>query len=134
MGYDKYEVNKFVAEVTNNYENILERLKKSDDEIIKLKEELENAKSGQVGWTRAFIAAEEASSQIRRAAKDESEAIIQDAKKNASRIINDALIRAETTENETRELRKIVDSYKRKVKEIIKEHEEMIDEMGDVKY
>ena len=39
-GYDKQEVNQFVSEVTNEYEQMLEKLKSKDKEIALLEEQL----------------------------------------------------------------------------------------------
>ena len=133
-GYNKWEVNQFVNEVTDKYESMLKRLKESDQQIEKLKQELIKAKEKEMGWTRAFSVAEDAANQIRRVAKEESRSIIEDARKNASRIINDALIKAEEAEQTAQALRRRVDIYKRKVKEVIREQEEMIDEIGDINY
>ena len=134
VGYNKYDVNDFIDEVTENYEAMLNKLKETDQKIEELKIELEKAKEKEIGWTKAFAVANEASSQIRRVAKDESLAIINDAKKNASRIINDALIKAEAAENDAENLRRRVEIYKRRVKDVIHEQEEMIDQIGDITY
>ena len=40
MGYDKAEVNKFVNEVTSEYEKMLNKLKQKDADIETLKKEL----------------------------------------------------------------------------------------------
>lgn len=134
MGYNKWEVNQFIDEVTENYEAMLNRLKETDAKIEELKEELEKAKEKEIGWTKAFAVAEEASNQIRRVAKEESRAIIDDAKKNASRIINDALIKAEEAESNAQNLKRRVEIYKKRVKDVIREQEEMIDNIGNINY
>ena len=134
MGYNKWEVNQFIDEVTENYEAMLNRLKETDAKIVELKEELEKAKEKEIGWTKAFAVAEEASNQIRRVAKEESRAIIDDAKKNASRIINDALIKAEEAESNAQNLKRRVEIYKKRVKDVIREQEEMIDNIGNINY
>ena len=41
-GYDKQEVNQFVSEVTNEYEQMLEKLKSKDKEIALLEEQVDN--------------------------------------------------------------------------------------------
>ena len=133
-GYNKKDVNRFIDEVTDNYESMLKRLKEADMQIEELSAKLAKAKEKEVGWTKAFSVAEEAANQMRRVAKEESRNIIDDARKNASRIINDALIKAEEAETTAQNLRRRVDIYKRKVKEVIREQEEMIDEIGDINY
>src|SRR5574344_2333472 len=128
-GYDKYEVNKFIDDVTKNYESMLNRLKESDAALAKAKVELERLQNMESTLNRALIVAEDASNQIRRVAKDESRSIIDDAKKNASRIVNDALIKAEKAEADAESLKHRVEIYKRRVKQVIEEQETMIDEI-----
>src|SRR5574344_867330 len=133
-GYDKYEVNKFIDDVTKNYESMLNRLKESDEALAKAKVELERLQNMESTLNRALIVAEDASNQIRRVAKDESRSIIDDAKKNASRIINDALIKSEQAEADAENLKRRVEIYKRRIKDAIHEQEEIIDQIGDIKY
>ena len=51
-GYNKIEVNNFVNEVTGEYESMLAKLKKQDEEIENLKKELVNIKI----WKTPLIA------------------------------------------------------------------------------
>ena len=44
-GYNKLEVNNFVNEVTSEYESMLSKLKKQDEEIARLKNDLEKYKN-----------------------------------------------------------------------------------------
>jgi cell division initiation protein len=133
-GYDKEEVNRFVNDVTKNYESMLSRLKASDAELAQVKVELTKLQEKESTLNRALLVAEDASNQIRRVAKDESQSIIDDARKNASRIINDALIKAEKAEANAEELRHRIDIYKRRVKQVINEQEEMIDDIDKIEY
>ena len=94
-GYDKQEVNQFVSEVTNEYEQMLEKLKSKDKEIALLEEQLTHYKGLETTLNRAMLVAEDSSTQLKKVAKEEAKNIIEDAKKNASYIVNDALIKAE---------------------------------------
>lgn len=125
-GYNKFEVNSFVSNVTTEYENMLNNLKARDNEIISLKKELEHYKNIESTLNRAILIAEESSQNIKKTAFDESKVIIEDAKRNASRIINNALIRAEKVEFETENLKRQVERYKKKYKNIL---EEQLDEI-----
>src|SRR5574344_1997313 len=133
-GYNKEEVNKFVNDVTKNYESMLNRLKTTDEELEKNKTELVRLQNLKGTLNRALLVAEDTSNQIKRIAKDESKSIIDDAKKNSSRIINDALIKAEQAEADAENLKRRVEIYKRRIKDVIHEQEEIIDQIGDVKY
>ena len=132
-GYDKSEVNKFVYDVTKEYEDILNRLKESDSEIQKLNEEIARYKNLENTLNRAIIIANDTASQIKRMSKDEANEIINDAKKNASRIINDALIKAEKAESDAQTLKRRVEIYKRKITQAIEEQKDMIESM-DIEY
>lgn len=133
-GYNKEEVNKFVDDVTKNYESMLNRLKAADAELMNVKVELTRLQEKESTLNRALLVAEDASNQIRRVAKDESRSIIDDAKKNASRIVNDALIKAEKAEADAESLKHRVEIYKRRVKQVIEEQETMIDEIDKIEY
>lgn len=125
-GYNKFEVNSFVSNVTTEYESMLNNLKSKDNEIESLKKELEHYKSIESTLNRALLIAEESSQNIKKTAFDESRVIIEDAKKNASRIINNALIKAEKVESETEILKRQVERYKKRYKNIL---EEQLDEI-----
>lgn len=87
-GYSKSEVNSFVNDVANEYESMLNNLKKRDAEITALKEKLVQYQNMENTLNRALLVAEDASNQIKRMARDESKAIVDDAKRNASRIVS----------------------------------------------
>ena len=125
-GYNKNEVNSFVQNVTTEYEGMLDNLKNRDQEINKLKSELEHYKNIENTLNRAILIAEEASQNIKKTAFDESRAIIEDAKRNASRIINNALIKAEKVETEAETLKRQFANYKKRYRNIL---EEAIDEV-----
>ncbi len=86
-GYKKEEVNKFVSDVINQVELMIDDLKKKDNELAELKNQLEHYKNMENTFNRAILIAEDASNQIKRIAKDESSSIINDAKKSASRMM-----------------------------------------------
>ena len=132
-GYNKTEVNKFVSDVTENYEAVLTKLKESSLEIEKLKQDLIKYQNLENTLNRALIVANDTANQIRRTSRDEADAIINDARRNASRIINDALIKAEKAENDAETLKRRVEIYKRRVNQIIDEQKELINSM-DIEY
>lgn len=125
-GYNKNEVNSFVSNVTDEYENMLNNLKIRDKEIENLKKELEHYKSIERTLNRALIIAEESSNNIKKVAYDESKVIIEEAKKNATRIINNALIKAEKIDSEATDLKNQVIRYKKRYKNLL---EEQLDEV-----
>lgn len=133
-GYNKTEVNKFVSDVTKNYEEVLNKLKEADKEVERLKEDLVKYKNLENTLNRAIIIANDTANQVRRTSRDEADAIINDARRNASRIINDALIKAEKAENDAETLKRRIEIYKRRVKQVIDEQKELIDSIDTIEY
>ncbi len=130
-GYDKQEVNRFVATVTKEYENMLNKLKAQDVEIEKLKANLEKYQNIEETLNKTILIAEDTSNQMKRMAREEGKTIVDEAKRNGSKIINDALIKANEIEKEAEELRRRVIQFKRKFKQAIETEIEMIDEIAE---
>ncbi len=130
-GYNKEEVNSFVATVAKEYESMLNKLKAQDLEIEKLNSDLKKYQNLEDTLNKTILVAEDASTQIKRMARDESKGIIDEAKKNASRIINDALIKAQKYETDAEELRKRVVAFKKKYKQAIESEIEAIEEIAE---
>ena len=133
VGYDKTEVNRFVSDVTKNYEEILNKLKVADQEIQRLQEDLVKYKNMESTLNKAIIIANDTAHQIRKTTADEAQAMINDARRSASRIINDALLKAEKAENDAQTLKRRVEIYKRKITQAIDEQKELIESM-DIDY
>ena len=133
-GYKKAEVNKFVNDVINQVESMINDLKSKDIEIDSLKKELEHYKNMEATFNRAIIVAEDASNQIKRLARDEGAQVINDAKKNASRIINEALIQAERSKQETDALKRNIVTVKRRLRSILESQLDLVDDMDHLDY
>lgn len=131
-GYDKIEVNGFVNEVTREYENMLNKLKRKDEEVNVLKQQLEHYKSLETTLNKAVLIAEDSSNIIKKVAHDEAKLIIEEAKKNASHIVNDALAEAEKTELEADRLRRSLKIYKARIKSTIEEQLTMVDDIEKI--
>lgn len=130
-GYNKEDVNKFVQEVANEYESMLNNLKSRDLEIRNLEQKLLQYQNMEKTLNKALIVAEDAGSQIKKVARDESKAIVEEAKRNASRIVNDALLRAEKLERDGEILRNRIVAFKRKFRTIVETELEVIDEIDE---
>ena len=140
-GYNKNEVNEFVNNVTNEYESMLDKLKKTNEEIKKLREdnsklqgELEQYKNIEGTLRRTLVLTEESNQTIRKSANDESQVILEDAKKNASRIINDALLKAQKIQDDADNIKRDTIVYRNRVMNIIKEQKELLDKYDDIEY
>ena len=140
-GYNKNEVNEFISNVTNEYESMLDKLKQTNEEMKKLRDDnsklesqLEQYKNIEGTLRRALALAEESNQTIRKSANDESQAIVEDAKKNASRIINDALLKAQKIQDDADAIKRDTIVYRNRVMNIIKEQKELLDKYDDIEY
>ena len=133
-GYNKKEVSKFVSDVANKYETMLNNLKNRDNEIKKLTEQVEYYKNLEGSFNKALYVAEDTSKQMRKFARDESASIINEAKRNASRIINDALLKSEKIEEESQRLKMSVNRMKKRLRQTLEEELAIIDDIDDIDY
>ena len=140
-GYNKNEVNEFISNVTNEYESMLDKLKQTNEEMKKLRDDnsklesqLEQYKNIEGTLRRTLSLAEESNQTIRKSANDESQAIVEDAKKNASRIINDALLKAQKIQDDADAIKRDTIVYRNRVMNIIKEQKELLDKYDDIEY
>lgn len=130
-GYNKLEVNNFVNEVTSEYEKMLSKLKTQDEELARLKQDLEKYQNMESTLNRAIMVAEDASNQIKRVARDEPKGVLEDAKRNASRIVNDALLKADKVEQDAELLKRRVVIFKKRLRSVVDEQIEFIDSIND---
>ena len=130
-GYNKSEVNAFVAEVAKEYESMLNNLKQRDTEISALKQKLIQYQNMENTLNKALLVAEDASNQIKRMARDESKAIVDEARRNASRIVNEALLRAEKLEQDGETLRQRISAFKRRFKAIVETELDAIEQIDE---
>lgn len=130
-GYNKQEVNQFVATVAKEYEDMLNKLKTQDEELATLKKCLEKYQNIESTLNKTILMAEDTSNQMKKLAREEYKSVIDDAKRNASRIVNDALIKAEKMESDAEALRRQVINFKRKFKQAIENELDAIDEIAE---
>lgn len=133
-GYDKHEVNDFVANVADKYESMLNNLKGRDQEIKKLNDQLQYYKNLETTLNRAVRVAEDTSSQIKRMARDEADNVIKDAKANASRIVNEALLKSSKIEQDSLALKHRVNIMKQRLRKTLEEELAIIDDIDDLDY
>lgn len=131
-GYSVNEVNKFIENVINQTEGMLEKMKRQQREVEQLKREIENYKRIESDLKSALFRAEQSSNEIKKMAYDEKNTIIEDARRNASRIINDALLRAEKIELKTDTLERNMRIFKKKLKLVVEQQLSVIDEIEEL--
>ena len=131
-GYNKDEVNKFVNEVVNEYESMLNKLKQKDSEINELSKSLEKYNNLELALNKTILMAEESANQMKKLAKDEADSLISDAKKNASRIVNEALMQAEKIELESVRLKRNIIMFKKKLKILLENQMDLAEEIDKI--
>ena len=128
-GYNRNEVNSFVSDVIKETEGIITRVRKQNEEIDKLKKELQHYREIEDSLKNAILKAEETGDNIKSMARQESEMIVTDAKHNASRIVNEALLKAERIENSAELLERNMRIFKKKLKSIIEQQMAVVEEI-----
>jgi cell division initiation protein len=133
-GYDKVQVQRFLDDVIKNYELLLDKSKKTEEENKLLKEQLAYYQRIEDTMNRAIYTAESAGDQIKSSARREANTLINEARRNANRIINDALLKAERAQNHADQLKRNTNILKRRLRQIIENQLEVIEEMDKVDF
>ena len=133
-GYDKAQVQKFLDDVIRNYEALLTKSKKTEEENKKLVEQIAYYQRIEETMNRAIYTAEAAGDQIKSTARREAENLVTEARHNANRIINDALLKAERAQNHADQLKRNTNILKRRLKQIIENQLEVIEEIDAVDF
>ena len=133
-GYDKKQVQSFLDDVIKNYELLLEKSKKTEEENEKLVEQIAYYQRIEDTMNRAIYTAEAAGDQIKSSARKEANVLINEARRNANRIINDALLKAERAQNHADQLKRNTNILKRRLRQIIENQLEVIEEMDKVDF
>jgi cell division initiation protein len=133
-GYDKKQVQSFLDDVIKNYEALLNKSKKTEEDNKILLERIAYYERIEETMNRAIYTAEAAGDQIKSSARKEAESLITEARHNASRIINDALLKAERAQNHADQLKRNTNVLKRRLRQIIENQLEVIDEIDNVDF
>ena len=133
-GYDKKQVQACLDEIISNYETLLNKSKKTEEDNKKLVEQIAYYQRIEDTMNRAIYTAEAAGDQIKSSARREAESLITEARHNANRIINDALLKAEKAQNHADQLRRNTNVLKRRLRQIIENQLEVIEEIDNVDF
>ena len=133
-GYDKLQVQAFLDDVIKNYEVLLEKSKKTEEENRRLVDQIEYYKKIEDTMNRAIYNAENVGDQIKSSARKEAEVLVTEARHNANRIINDALLKAEKAQNHADQLKRNTNMLKRRLRQIIENQLLVIEEIDNVDF
>ena len=132
-GYKVDDVNSFVSEVVSHVEDMLNEIREKDDEILRLKNDIEKYQNMEKTLNKSILMEQETSDQMRKMARIEAENIIGDAKKNANKIVSTALDKATKIESDANIIKKNISVYKSRIKNIIEQQLEIIDDIDNIK-
>ena len=144
-GYNPEEVNKFLDDVIAQVERIITSNKLKDQEIGRLKGQVEELSKDRPDkeaiikakkydelegkLIEAIESAKSTSDQLKLAAKQERNLILQEAKHNADLIIKDAIIKSKQIEYQVELLRKNIISFKKKLKMNLEEQIKLVEQI-----
>lgn len=128
-GYNRNEVNHFINDVIRQTEDIINKYRRQEVELDRIKSELRHYQQMEEVMKQSVFNAEANGEHIRKLAKEEADMIISDAKHNADRIVNEALLKAEKIEVNREVLEKNMKIFKRKLKLIIEQQMAVVDEI-----
>jgi cell division initiation protein len=112
LGYDKKDVEQFVKEVSNDFEQLLSENESLNKNIKDLTDSISYYKSIEKTLQKALVIAEKTAQDIKNNANKEAEVIVLDAKANAKIIETQAIKQSEMLEHKTLNLIKQYDLFK----------------------
>lgn len=146
-GYDTNQVKKYLDDISLQVQNMVEELKKKDEEISRLKshmmnnittseekmkelkEKLDYYENLEKTLNRAILIAQDTGDQIKEMAKKESDMLLLEAHSNADRIVNEALNKADRTIMNAERLNRSIQRYKDRFRVIALNQIREIDEI-----
>ena len=126
-GYNRSEVNEFLSNTIKQTNSILEKCSDKNEEIDKLKKELEIYKDREDSINELITKAEAECDNLRKSAREERDRIIEEAKYNASIIVNEALIRSKKIEDSASLLESNMKIYKTKLRILLDQQKDIVD-------
>lgn len=144
-GYNPEEVNKFLDDVIEQVERIINSNKQKEEEINSLKRqlnEINNKVVDEVTITKAkkfdelqdtlneaVNVAKSTGEHMRMVAKQERNLILEEARRNADAIVNDAINKSSKIEYQANLLKRNIISFKRKLRINLEEQMKLVDEI-----
>lgn len=126
LGYDKKEVELFIQEVSEDYEQLLKENESLNKKVKDLNDSISYYKSIEKTLQKALVIAEKTAQDIKTNALKEAEAIELNAKANAKMIETGALKQSEMLEHKTLNLIKQYDLFKAHFKNLLNAQLELL--------
>lgn len=127
LGYDKKDVDNFMQEILENYEELYREKMEMSDRINVLKEGLQYYKNMEKSLQKALVLAERVAGETKNNAVKNAMLIEQEAVSKANVILEDAKKELEMIRKQTVELVRQYDMYKAKFKSLAAAQTELLD-------
>ncbi len=114
-GYNKEEVDEFIAEVARDYEKLYKESLAAKDKIATLTDAVKQYKTMEDTLQQAIIVAQSAGEEVKKNAYAKAENIIKDAQNRASEIVNDAGKEVTKVNYEYEEMRRNVEIFRTRI-------------------
>lgn len=126
LGYDKKDVEQFIQEILDNYEQLLSENENLNKKVKDLTESISYYKSIEKTLQKALVIAEKTAQDIKNSAHKEAELIEMEARANAKIIETHALKQSEMLEHKTLNLLKQYDLSKAHYKNLLNAQLELL--------
>lgn len=127
LGYEKKDVDSFMQEILENYEDLYRERMEMRDRISVLNEGLQYYKSIEKTLQKALVLAEKTAEETKANAKKNAQVIEQEAVTKATMILDDAKRDLEAVKKQTVELIRQYDMYKARFKSLMSSQNELLD-------
>lgn len=126
-GYNRQEVDKFLAKIKENYHQLLERNRILFKEVENLKKELNKYKEKESRIEEALISAQRSAQLINESSSERAKLIVKEAEVKAKKTIEDGEKEYNELKEEITSLRRQKRLFLTKLKSLIKAHSELLE-------
>lgn len=127
LGYDKKDVDSFMNEILDNYEELYRDRMDMQDKINALNKSIQYYKSIEKTLQKALVLAEKTAEETRESARKNAQLIEQDAVSKATILLEDAKRELEAVRKQTLEIVRQYDMYKARFKSLMASQNELLD-------
>ena len=112
MGYNKEDVDDFMAYILEDYEALYKQALSSEQEIKALKEQIETYKSIEDAMNHSLIVAQQTAENLQKNAQEKADLIVKEAQAQAKEITDNANKSIESAQSELAKMQHTMDIYK----------------------
>ena len=131
FGYNKSQVEEFVADVARDYEKIYKENIELKDKVSTLNDSLKSYKAMEESLQNTLMFAQNTAEDVKKNANEKADVIISEATVKAQAIIDEAEKRAQQANMRLEALKNEFRSYKAKVESIIDAEKKLLEDITD---